>query len=168
MGRGRGRPDPAMLIRRLLPRRTDGDTRCERLEGTRQQRFKSVVTPWCPLPRGRRSCHRKTPLFRLYSILLYHTHGIPASAPLILLLLRRPRRQLSRCGGAGTSVIFKWRGKPVFIKRRDDAMIEREVSELATAVGRTDGCCGAFSRCCCFLPRIDRGGLRAVAQWCHR
>lgn len=36
---------------------------------------------------------------------------------------------LSRLGGgaAGTSVIFKWRGKPVFIKRRDDAMIEREV-----------------------------------------
>eukprot|EP00903_Cladosiphon_okamuranus_P013799 g12842.t1 len=28
----------------------------------------------------------------------------------------------------GTSVIFKWRGKPVFIKRRDDAMIEREAA----------------------------------------
>ncbi|CAM9966100.1 unnamed protein product [Ectocarpus sp. 6 AP-2014] len=30
----------------------------------------------------------------------------------------------------GTSVIFKWRGKPVFIKRRDDAMIEREAAVL--------------------------------------
>ncbi|CAM9678205.1 unnamed protein product [Ectocarpus fasciculatus] len=30
----------------------------------------------------------------------------------------------------GTSVIFKWRGKPVFIKRRDDAMIEREAGVM--------------------------------------